>query len=362
MTGRTEPRSVSRMRGAPIFGTEGRSTTARAARAGAKASGRPRRLRSALQQRILHPPSTLPAQLAGGVAFALAGVGIRLGLTPLLREMTPFIAFFPAVLAASVFVGTRGGLACIAACIAISAWLFLAAPGNEWRPGIGAVPLIIFIASAGATVALTALLRDTLGEVTRAGERQSVLLAELQHRVKNTLAVVQALSEQTRRAQPHPTLFHEDFSARLIALAGAHNLLSEAGWETVSLEHVVDRALAPFMEAAPRIHRGGPPVELDSARAIHLALCLHELATNALKHGALSTADGVVQIAWTIPDATTPLVDIAWIERGGPPVPASPSRTGFGLRLLRQPTPAGATPELRFEPMGLQWSARVSLT
>jgi two-component sensor histidine kinase len=169
-------------------------------------------------------------------------------------------------------------------------------------------------------------------------------VAELNHRVKNTLTVVLALAEQSLRATgggPERRRFHADFQARLLALSRAHDLLTREAWRETDLAGLARAALAPFgvlgTDGAPaRIEARGPRVLLAPESAVSLAMALHELATNATKHGALSRPAGAVSLVWgPAPDAAATL-DIAWTESGGPPLAGPPSRRGFGLHLLER--------------------------
>ncbi len=161
-----------------------------------------------------------------------------------------------------------------------------------------------------------------------------LLINELNHRVKNTLATVQSMAAQTLRNEPDPAVAFEKFEARLMGLSGVHDILTRESWYGAELHEVVARALRPFDEAGARFAIDGPPVRLQPGGALTMALVLHELATNALKYGALSNADGRVSLAWTY-DPATRLLEGSWTETGGPPV-AEPTRKGFGSRLIER--------------------------
>ena len=125
-----------------------------------------------------------------------------------------------------------------------------------------------------------------------AEQRQRLLFDELNHRVKNTLSIVQALAQQTLRTRPDPAEFNEAFADRLASLARAHSLLTNESWQGASLQEIVAAALEPFMDEAGRIRIEGPPARIPASATITLSLMLHELATNAAKYGALSAAAG----------------------------------------------------------------------
>lgn len=165
----------------------------------------------------------------------------------------------------------------------------------------------------------------------RIERHQNLLLDELNHRVKNTLATVQAMAMQTMKGVD--VAARDAFLARLFALSGQHDLLTLDNWEGASLEGVVRRALRPWREdEQARFQIEGPAVHLEPKRALALGMAFHELATNAARYGALSNAAGTVHVSWALqPDGHT--MKFVWEECGGPPV-SEPERRGFGLRLI----------------------------
>lgn len=171
----------------------------------------------------------------------------------------------------------------------------------------------------------------------REAERLRFLLDELNHRTQNTLATVLAISAQTLRSLDGPVV--QAFEARVLALAKAHGLLGRGSWDAVPLRDVLDRILQPWGlggDAPPRITLGGEDARLHAKAALSLALVFHELAANASTHGALSVAEGQVDIGWRIeitPGETR--LHLRWQESGGPLV-APPSRKGFGSRLIER--------------------------
>ncbi len=172
----------------------------------------------------------------------------------------------------------------------------------------------------------------------KAEERQKLLLDELNHRVKNTLATVQSIAAQTRRFAADQDDFDRQFFARVQALAHAHDLLTEASWEGASLTDVVARTLSPHLGAgeASRVSLSGPPVRLGPNAAVTLNMAFHELATNAAKYGSLSVEHGRVEVHWRAVGGAIPeAIEIHWLESGGPSV-EPPRRRGFGSRLIEQ--------------------------
>ncbi len=168
-------------------------------------------------------------------------------------------------------------------------------------------------------------------------ERQRLLLRELNHRVKNTLATVQALATQTVRHARQPSEFLEAFGARLQALGIAHNLLSDREWRGIGIRELVQIEIRPFDTAdQPRITISGADLLLSPDQAVGLGLILHELASNALQYGSLSVASGKVDLAWkTQGRKGDRRLVLTWRESGGPEV-APPERHGFGSILIRR--------------------------
>ncbi|MFH6784079.1 MULTISPECIES: sensor histidine kinase [Methylobacterium] len=173
-------------------------------------------------------------------------------------------------------------------------------------------------------------------EGKRAEEHLRLLVHELNHRVKNTLATVQSIAMQSLRGLDGPAAAaaRAAFEARLIALARVHDVLTRESWEGAELAEVVRDALAPLdgPAAQPRFLVGGPALRLPPRIALSIAMALHELATNAVKYGALSVPAGQVALSWSLAEGR---LTLRWQERGGPPV-VPPTRTGFGSRLIER--------------------------
>lgn len=186
-------------------------------------------------------------------------------------------------------------------------------------------------------------------------EEQKFLLDELNHRVKNTLATVQSIAAQTLRSSPEPAAFRKAFEARLIALSAAHDLLSRENWRGVMLHDLVERELAPYGLGEPeRVRVTGERVWLPARISVPLAMAIHELATNAARHGALSTSQGRVDVQWgSHATAGGIVLSLTWRERGGPPV-APPKRKGFGTRMIERGLKYDlhGDAELDFDPQG----------
>jgi PAS domain S-box-containing protein len=190
-------------------------------------------------------------------------------------------------------------------------------------------------------------------------EQKNILARELEHRVKNLLAVVQSLARTSFRDAPEEQ--RRKFENRLVALAEANRLLREESWEQADLYDLVmevaraigvDRRVAPY----------GPKVTIGSQNATGVALAVHELCTNALKHGALSVPEGRVEVSWRM-TADGEHVALRWEEVGGPE-PSPPSKFGFGMRLIEQAVAGqlGSPVKVRFEPTGVVCEMQIPAT
>jgi PAS domain S-box-containing protein len=206
-----------------------------------------------------------------------------------------------------------------------------------------------------------------ISEEKAAAERQRLLINELNHRMKNTLATVQSIAAQTFRGQTNQAA-RGVFDARMAALSNAHNVLVEDNWESASLRSVVERALAPHLLAEVDVNRfllEGPDARLHPKVAVTLAMALHELMTNAAKYGALSVPEGQVAVTWSLQDIAEgrQQLDQAWEERGGPKV-MPPTRKGFGSRLIERQLPlefdGGAA--ITYAPEGVVCRLQIPLT
>ncbi len=195
-----------------------------------------------------------------------------------------------------------------------------------------------------------------------AEQRQFLLFDELNHRVKNTLSIVQALAQQTLRTKPDPEQFADAFTDRLDSLARAHSLLTNDSWRGASLYDIVTTALAAFVDEGIPIDISGGPVLVPANTTITLSLMLHELATNAAKYGALSTSGGRLSIGWNVvPSGSSIGIDLHWREEGGPPV-ALPKSRGFGSRLLATSAQQmGALLEVEYMAPGFRCSLRFTV-
>ena len=201
-------------------------------------------------------------------------------------------------------------------------------------------------------------------ERKEAENRQKLLIDELNHRVKNTLATVQSLALQTARSTSSPQAFQQAFDGRLIALSQAHDQLTRRSWSSADLGEMVGAVMAPLVaQARDKLTIVGEAVTLNPRAALTLALAVHELTTNAVKYGALAAPEGRVNVDWHVDrDAAQPVLHLDWRERDGPPV-AVPKQRGFGSRFIEGAVAAElrGRAELRFDREGLNCAIEIPL-
>jgi PAS domain S-box-containing protein len=209
--------------------------------------------------------------------------------------------------------------------------------------------------SAGQCVHLKGLTLD-ITERKQSDERQGLLISELDHRVKNLLARVAVISSYTRQGSNSIDQFVAVLDRRIQSMANAHSLLSQNRWSGVNLADLVHNQLAPYATIANTVI-SGPDVTLTPTTTQAVAMALHELVTNAVKYGALSSPNGHVSVNWDRHqhEGATPRVEIEWRETGGPPVVSSP-KLGYGTNLIREliPHELGGTVDLAFAPDGVR--------
>ena len=205
--------------------------------------------------------------------------------------------------------------------------------------------------SQGTIVGASKIARDITGR--RQAERlQQTLMHELNHRVKNTLATVQAIARQSFRSSALGSRERETFEARLQAMSRAHDLLTQESWDGTDMAAVVAQVLAPYQR--DRFEIDGPELRLTPRVALALTMALHELATNAAKYGALSVPSGRVAITWTVTPDDPPQLDLRWQEQDGPLV-VPPTEKGFGSRLIERSLAMeiGGKVRISYEPSGV---------
>jgi two-component sensor histidine kinase len=201
-------------------------------------------------------------------------------------------------------------------------------------------------------------------ELRAAVREKDLLIGELNHRVKNTLATVQSIASQTLRNAPTMDHASSAIESRLMALSQVHNVLTDRSWAHVALHDIVTQAVEPYRSRGEnRIHVQGPRVQVPPRIALALAMALHELATNAVKYGALSNGTGQIRVNWILVDTGTPSrLRLTWEEAEGPPV-REPARRGFGTRLIERSLAQelGGAVQIAFSPTGVMCSVDAPL-
>ena len=298
------------------------------------------------------PPTWWQGLLVGATSLAGAVVA-RLAVLPIVHHGAPFLTFFPAVMAASVWGGRLGGLFVLAAAplaILIERGFTVQNPSFE----AGAVE--VFLLAGGLMVWLGDALSRSVREVYAARGRDAeaqlqAVIRELGHRARNGFAVVMALTDQSARSATSVEDYRNRLLARLSALSASQDLITRARGAPVSLRDLFRGILDPFdldrFAWPPQDH----DCQVDPETALALALVFHELATNALKYGSLSVEAGRVVIGCTLGPQSARTV---WTEEGGPPC-APPQVQGAGTRLLRTAIQqVGGETEIDFDPDGLR--------
>ena len=292
----------------------------------------------------------LPQALLLGAGLAAAATAARAGLEWPIGHELPFITYFPALIFAAALGGVIGGVTCLL--LATMAAYFLFLPGGAqpaWAIGAFWISggLIVLVAD-GLADAVRAL-RRSRAQFNEAQDKLQTMVGELAHRNRNALTVIMSIVSQSARNAGSAAEAERIINERLGALARAQELLLESRGNAASLRALVEAALAPFglerFTIAP-----SPDAEVTADAAAPLGLLFHEMATNALKHGALSEAKGQILIEWTVDEGAAHL---RWREVDGPSV-SEPARRGFGTRLLAGAlTPHDGKVERRFEPQGV---------
>lgn len=285
-----------------------------------------------------------------GLTFVAAAFIVRMPLVSVVGKEVPYATFYVAVALATIW---RGWLAGATALIAggLTANIMLVEPIGELSFSAANIwALAVYVVVAGVLLALTHRLVLTTDRERNLNKKLELVTGELQHRIKNSLTVVQALAVQTARSSTDTADFDAKFSKRLQALAGAQSLIHQSSHSATGLALIIERTLAPFDLADSVKMNLSSDVRIGEDAAIGLALVLNELATNAIKYGALSWPTGRVLIECNLLDGHA---HIHWSEKGGPAVSAS-SEHGFGTRLIRSAlSPADGKAEIEYRQDGV---------
>lgn len=224
--------------------------------------------------------------------------------------------------------------------------------GNRWVLGLGRV---YDRAEDGTARRMFGVYLD-ITQRKRSEQKTRLLLRELNHRVKNTLAILQSVAQQTLRRSRDPDDFAEAFSGRLQALAAAHTLLSDEEWEDIDIAELLRSQLMPYAPSfGDSVFIDSPRIPLRPDEALALSLVIHELASNAARFGALSRRSGRLDIVCSLTADDAPVLTLDWVESGGPSV-TSPVRHGFGSAIIRRSLDkiVGSRVDLAFEPRGMR--------
>jgi two-component sensor histidine kinase len=266
---------------------------------------------------------------------------------------TTLTIYLPAILMISVYLGRGWGLAAMAGSVAAMIFV-LPAQMIDVRPGVYAVAILLFVGSAMVMVVVGDALRIAVLAFRERTRQAEDFNRELQHRTKNSLQMIRALASRATKATD-PGAFYEALSGRLEALAKANELLRFGALETCDLRELVEAAIKPF--ETRQIVVDGPDLSVSREACVPLIMGLHELSTNATKHGALSCEEGRVAIHWDRGRAADE-IELEWVESGGPPV-QQPKSKGLGTRLL-VPNGGMKSVSMQFRPEGLLCRITVS--
>jgi two-component sensor histidine kinase len=281
-------------------------------------------LRTPLTERI--SPCSFAAFLIAIVCLGLA-TALRIA-AGLIGVSLLFATYFPAVLVTAMLAGAPAGLGVILCSIVIVWWAFIP-PFYSFGPlsATDVANILLFVISSGCIVALAYLFRDVVQKLRERDRERELLLKEMEHRGRNTYAVVEAI---VRNTLTHDPASADAIAGRVRAVSSANDLVNQSNTKTVKLRSLLSLEFAS--NAIAQLRMSGPDVEVAPDAARKLGLVFHELVTNAMKHGALSNPTGRVSADWR---ADGSKVCMIWKEDGGPPV-APPQREGFGTVIVTQ--------------------------
>jgi len=265
---------------------------------------------------------------AGLVIACLAAAALLRALLAWLGFSALFPTFYPAVLLTALIAGTPAGITTIIGAVLIVWWAFIPpifAFGQ--LSGEEAANLVLFAASSGCLVVMSHLYRNAWVKLRRRDRERELLLREMEHRGRNTYAVVESI---VRNTLVNDRASANAIAGRVRAVSSANDLVNQSDDKTVPLQALLSLEFAPNPET--RLRTSGPFIEVSSDAARKLGLVFHELATNAMKHGALSNPDGRVDVSW---QADGRMVRLTWCEQNGPAV-SPPTRLGFGTMIVTE--------------------------
>jgi two-component sensor histidine kinase len=290
------------------------------------------------------------------VLILSAALAARWGLDLIAPERSPFMTFFPAVLAAVWFCGKGPALWVLAVGSTASLWVW---PDDPMAVKIGMST--VFVIVNVAVILMVDRLQSALGDLRLRDEQLSLINQELHHRLKNLFAVTNSICSSTIRAGLPADETVQAISGRIQSIARAQDLLSVSSRSGAAVGDLVQSVVLPLAPERSRVQFTGPSAELRAEDTTSFALILHELGTNALKYGAWSDPKGMVNIAWsvkTLPDSEQQL-DFEWSEHDGPHV-SPPPREGLGSKLIRRALP-GSTIDHDLKADGLSCRIRLAL-
>jgi len=294
------------------------------------------------------------ARVTFAIVCVAAATFVRVALGLISPDSAVFAPYYSATLVAALVGGAMAG--CVAATLGglVACWLFVP---PEWTvaPFLieQLVSIFLFVSSSVVIIAAAESYHKLLVRLREAEGTRQVLNYELAHRIKNTLANVQAIVYQTLKDEPD---IQAKLSARIAALGNSSDLLIKSEWQSAAVRKILDSEFSPYDSS--RFHLVGDDIELPPGIAIMVALIFHELTTNAVKYGALSKPEGHIYVSWKRLGAR---LDLEWRETGGPP--SSPGlHEGFGSNLLR----AGVKQldgsfDMQFEPTGLRLKLSITV-
>ena len=268
---------------------------------------------------------------------------------------SPFVSYYPAIALAALFLGWRWGALVAVVSTVVANRMFAERSLAEVLGGPDLLLFGLFVVSCAVLVLTGEMVRRLVRELEAAKGREELLNAELMHRVKNMLATVNAMAVLTAR-HTEPGGFAQAFTGRMRALDKTTELLGVGGDVHCEVRKLVEAATEPFRilrqaqdERDSNFALDGPRCDLPRDACVPLALALHELCTNAAKHGALTVPEGRVALTWTCSEEG--VLALSWREEGGPPVPAQ-RRAGMGTQLLRRQRGLTSV-DVQFRPAGL---------